>query len=107
MIKENGYSLLFAQIQNMYAIKSLLAGNLKKVEFENALPDEWKNYISERVTFFRTDLGGRIVKVRVHFKPKDEGYITWYLAIRQAPIEKEKNKKWATPWRHKCGRSFI
>ncbi|MCW4005301.1 MAG: hypothetical protein NWF04_01685 [Candidatus Bathyarchaeota archaeon] len=67
-------------------------------DFENAKPSDWRDYIDEKVTFFRTDLGGRIVKLRVHFKPRHDGYITWYLAVRQTPIEHENNKKWTTPW---------
>jgi hypothetical protein len=43
-------------------------------------------------------MGGRVVKLRVHFKPEEKGYITWYLAVRRCPAEEAGNKKWTTPW---------
>jgi len=68
------------------------------MNFENANPKDWMKYVGKRRTFFKTKIGGREVKVRVHFKPKEESYITWYLAVKRDPSEEAEGKQWTTPW---------
>jgi len=49
----------------------------------------WRSYADKKKTFFETEKGGRILRVRVHFRPREEGNILWYLAT------KTKSGSWA------------
>jgi len=42
----------------------------------------WKKRVGKRITFFETEKGGRILRVRVHLRSAEEGNILWYLATR-------------------------
>lgn len=42
----------------------------------------WQNHIGEKQTFFETAKGDRILRVRVHLRPKEEGNIVWYLSTK-------------------------
>lgn len=46
------------------------------------LRDDWIVHIDESEVFFETKKGNRILRVRVHFRPKKEGNIVWYLETR-------------------------
>jgi len=43
---------------------------------------DWKDNVDRKETFFETEKGGRILKFRVHLRPKEEGNILWYLATK-------------------------
>jgi len=68
------------------------------MRFEDDKPRNWRKYVDKRRSFFETEIGGREVKVRVHFRPSKEGNIMWYLAARRSPAEEKKEKDWTTPW---------
>lgn len=42
----------------------------------------WRKYIDKRMTFFETEKGGRILRVKVDLRPEEEGNILWYLASK-------------------------
>jgi hypothetical protein len=49
---------------------------------KKATPWNWESHIGERKTFFETEKGGRILRVRVYLRPQEEGNILWYLATK-------------------------
>nr|MDO8100001.1 hypothetical protein [Candidatus Njordarchaeota archaeon] len=50
-------------------------------------------HIGEKITFFETKVGGRIVRVSANLRPKNEGNITWQLATRT-----KVGVHWSTTW---------
>ena len=42
----------------------------------------WRNNIGKKETFFETGKGGRILRFRVHLRPREEGNILWYLSTK-------------------------
>lgn len=68
------------------------------MNFDKASSKNWRKYEGKRITFFKTEIGGRKIRVRVHLKPREEGNIIWYLATRRSPIEEDKENRWTTPW---------
>jgi len=42
---------------------------------------DWKGHKDTKETFYELEKGGRILKVRVHLRPQEEGNILWYLSI--------------------------
>jgi hypothetical protein len=43
---------------------------------------DWRNNVGKRDTFFETEKGGRILRFRVHLRPREEGNILWYLSTK-------------------------
>ncbi len=49
-----------------------------------------KDYRDERISFFATEKGGRILKLRVHLRPTQEGNILWYLFTKDLDGNEER-----------------
>jgi hypothetical protein len=43
---------------------------------------DWKSHEGKKEPFFEIEKAGRVLKVGVHLKPKEEGNIVWYLSTR-------------------------
>jgi len=69
------------------ASKKAIAQNSKKKGIKYCLLEgvsmnNWREYIGEKLPFFETEIGGRIVRVSANLRPKEEGNIMWQLATK-------------------------
>jgi len=53
--------------------------------------NDWRRYVGKPLSFFKTEIDGRIVKVSANLRPK--GNIMWQLATKTKIGE-----NWCTPW---------